>query len=82
MNYGLCSKNTLEPNEEEIETFEEYNPSTLTDSAKAKTEYQDKIIILDSAMKSARQSTFKPPLGFGKLLALVGSYNVQIKNSL
>ena len=46
----------LEPDEEVIETFEEYNPSTLTELLqRAKTEYQDKIIILDSAMKSVSQ---------------------------
>ena len=79
---------TLEPDEELIETFEKYNPSTLTEVLqRARTEYHDKIIILDSAMKSARQSTFRPPTRVWKsywllLKSMTTFYNDQIKNSL
>ena len=74
---------TLEPDEEIIETFEEYNPSTLTEVLqRARTEYHDKIIILDSAMKSARQSTFKPPTRVWEIiLALVEKYDHILQRS-
>ena len=76
-------KSTLEPDEEEIGTFEEYNPNTLTEVLqKAKTEHHDKIIILDSAMKSARQSTFKPPNRVWEIiLALAEKYNHVLQRS-
>ena len=70
--------------EEVIETFEEYNPSTLTEVLqRARTEYHHKIIILDSAMKSARQSTFRPPTRVWEIiLALVEKYDhiLQLSN--
>ena len=75
---------TLESVEEVIETFEEYNPSTLTEVLqRARTEYHHKIIILDSAMKSARQSTFRPPTRVWEIiLALVEKYDhiLQLSN--
>jgi len=74
---------TLEPDEEEIETFDEYNPTTLTEVLqRAKTEYHDKIIILDSAIKSARQSTFRPPTRVWEIiLALVEKYDHILQRS-
>ena len=74
---------TLESVEEVIETFEEYNPSTLTEVLqRARTEYHHKIIILDSAMKSARQSTFRPPTRVWEIiLALVEKYDHILQRS-
>jgi hypothetical protein len=74
---------TLESDEEVIETFEEYNPSTLTEVLqRARTEYHNKIIILDSAMKSARQSTFRPPTRVWEIiLALVEKYDHILQRS-
>jgi hypothetical protein len=79
----LVRRSTLEPDEEEIGTFEDYNPTSLTEVLqKAKTEHQDKIIILDSAMKSARQSTFRPPNRVWEIiLALVEKYNHILQRS-
>lgn len=73
----------LELHEEKIETFEEYNPTTLTEVLqRTRTEYHDKIIILDSAIKSARQSTFRPPTRVWEIiLALVEKYDHILQRS-
>ena len=74
---------TLEPDEKVIETFEEYNPSTLTEVLqRTRAEYHDKIIVLDSAMKSARQSTFRPPTRVWEIiLAFVEKYDHILQRS-
>ena len=73
----------LENQEEEFEEFDEYDPTTLVEVLqRAKSEYHDKIIILDSALKSARQSTFRPPIRVWEIiLAFVEKYDHVLQRS-
>ncbi|WP_338174497.1 hypothetical protein [Candidatus Poseidonia alphae] len=72
----LIRSEILEIEEKEIEVFEEYNPATLVEVLqRAKSECHNKIIILDSAFKSARQSTFRPPIRVWEIIqALIEKY--------
>ena len=67
----------LKNEQEEVEEFEEYDPSTLEEVLqRAKSEYHNKITILNSAVKSARLSTFKPPIrAWEIMLALIEKYD-------
>ena len=79
----LIRDNLLESQEEEPEEFDEYSPTTLVEVLnRAKSEFHDKIIILDSALKSARQSTFKPPIRVWEIiLAFVEKFDHILQRS-